>query len=165
MTKKNVKKITLKQFFESDDDLGIHCKTEAQANELLDAFNRMDKTWCSGDSYIENNNWKAYKENTYYYNNGAFGTKLVTPENCLYEFEEVDLTIPLDYFCTKEEKIILKNLDKKYKIIYKDKQGNIVIQKGYKFDKYDFELLNVFTNLFKSLEPDKMYEISKLIGD
>ena len=165
LTKKNVKKITLKQFFESDDRLGIHCKTEEQAKELLDAFNKMNKTWHSGDSYIEDNNWEIYRENTSSFHDGTFGANKRKPESCFSEFEEIDFTIPLEYLCNEEEKIILKNLDKEYQIIYRDKQGNIIIQKDCDFDKYNFELLNMFTDLFKSLELDKKYYISDLIKE
>lgn len=160
------KKITLKQFFESKDILAIHCSTEEQAKKLLDAFNKMGKKWANGDLYDKGFlNWDFCKQNTCYFNNGTWGsTSEVFKGNC-YKFEEVDLTIPLEYLCNKEEKTILKNLDKDYKIIYKDKQGNTVIQKDYNFDKYEFELLNMFTDLFKFLEPGKKYKISDLIKE
>lgn len=160
------KKITLKQFFESKDILAIHCRTEEQAKKLLDAFNKMGKKWASGNSYDKDaTNWNFAKENMCYFNTGTWGTTSDSLVHNLYNFEEVDLTIPLEYLCNKEEKIILKNLDKDYKIIYKDKQGNTVIQKDYNFDKYEFELLNMFTDLFKFLKPGKKYKISDLIKE
>lgn len=112
-------RITLKQFFESSDKLAIHCSTEEQAKELLDAFGKMHKKWGNGELYNKDDtNWKYFKENTYYFNVGTWGsTSEVLKEN-VYNFEEVDLTIPLEYLCSKEEKTILKNLDKEYQFIY-----------------------------------------------
>ena len=160
------KKITLKQFFESKDELAIHCSTEEQAEQLLDAFGKLGKKWRNGNPYSkEVTNWKFYKENTYYFNKGTWGsTSKVLKENG-YNFEEVDLTIPLECLCTKEEKIILKNLDKEYQIICRDMAGNILIQKDPYFDKHEFELLNMFTGLFESLTLDKKYKISELIKE
>lgn len=154
-------RITLKQFFESKDPLAIHCTTEEQAKELLDAFGKMHKKWKLGELYNKDNtNWEYCKEDTCYFNNGTCGTISGVLKEDGYNFEEVDLTIPLEYLCSKEEKIILKNLDKEYQFIYKDKQGNTVIQKD-----YDFEFLNMFTGLFKSLEPGKKYKIWDLIKE
>lgn len=160
-TPKIIKRITLKQFFESKDKLAIHCSTEEQARSLLDAFNRMHKTWNNGDSYDKDaTSWIFGKENMCYLNNGTWGIISEVLKGNVYNFEEVDLTIPLEYLCSKEEKTILKNLDKEYQFIYKDKQGNTVIQKD-----YDFEFLNMFTGLFKSLEPGKKYKIWDLIKE
>ena len=154
-------RITLKEFFESKDKLAIHCSTEEQARSLLDAFNRMHKTWNNGDSYDKDaTSWIFGKENMCYLNNGTWGIISEVLKGNVYNFEEVDLTIPLEYLCSKEEKTILKNLDKEYQFIYKDKQGNTVIQKD-----YDFEFLNMFTGLFKSLEPGKKYKIWDLIKE
>lgn len=154
-------RITLKEFFESKDKLAIHCSTEEQARSLLDAFNRMHKTWNNGDPYDKDaTSWIFGKENMCYFNNGTWSIISVVLEGNVYNFEEVDLTIPLEYLCSKEEKTILKNLDKEYQFIYKDKQGNTVIQKD-----YDFEFLNMFTGLFKSLEPGKKYKIWDLIKE
>lgn len=159
-------RITLKEFFESKDKLAIHCTTEEQAKELLDAFGKMHKKWRNGELYNKDDtNWKYSKENTCYFNVGTWGTTSEVLKENGYNFEEVDLTIPLEYLCSKEEKTILKNLDKEYQFIYKNKQGDIIIQKNYNFDKYDFELLNIFTGLFKFLEVGKKYRISELIKE
>lgn len=163
---KIIKRITLKQFFESKDTLAIHCTTEEKAKELLDAFGKMHKKWRSGELYNKDDtNWKYFKENTCYFNVGTWATTSEVLKGNVYNFEEVDLTIPLEYLCSKEEKTILKNLDKEYQFIYKNKKGDIIIQKNYNFDKYDFELLNIFTGLFKFLEVGKKYRISELIKE
>lgn len=87
------KKITLKEFFNSDKNLVIHCDTEEKANILLKAFDKLGKKWCAGAFYTEKTNWDEYKEKTCYSNEGTFcykdwflglGTKV-------YEFEDVEL--------------------------------------------------------------------------
>ena len=87
------KKITLKKFFESKEELCIHCDTKEKAIALLDTFSRIGKTWVSGNSYLGENKWDCYKSDTCYSNKGYFG-----PMKCyedmhyiIYEFEEVDL--------------------------------------------------------------------------
>ena len=45
------KKITLKEFWESKEELAIHCNVEEKAKALLCAFDKMGKEWCSGDLY------------------------------------------------------------------------------------------------------------------
>ena len=51
-------KITLKEFWESDRDLAIHCNTEEEAKKLLKAFDKLGKKWCEGDSYLDDNHYK-----------------------------------------------------------------------------------------------------------
>lgn len=85
--------ITLKEFFESDETLAIHCNTEERANVLLKYFDKMDKKWSGGDSYLENNNWEICKEETCYENDGTYCDKeFYLNKNCkVYEFEDVIL--------------------------------------------------------------------------
>ena len=87
------KKITLKEFFESDETLAIHCNTEERANILLKAFDKMGKTWTGGDSYLDKNLWGGYKEETCYENDGTYCGKEFYLDNGykVYEFEEVEL--------------------------------------------------------------------------
>lgn len=84
--------ITLKDFWESEERLAIHCDTEAKAKKLLCAFHRMGKKWKSGKSYIERNNWIRYEKETCYSNDNMYGSfDCYVKHNCkIYEFEEID---------------------------------------------------------------------------
>lgn len=86
-------KITLEEFFESDNNLAIHCDTEEKAVKLLTAFNKMGKRWRNNQSYLEENNWRRFKEKTCYENDGTYcdkGFYLGTIYD-VYEFEDVIL--------------------------------------------------------------------------
>ena len=84
-------KITLKEFWNSEYKIAIHCKTEEEANELLKAFDKLDKKWRSGDSYLEMNFWKEERENTCYDNNNRYCRISWYKTNYykIYEFEDV----------------------------------------------------------------------------
>lgn len=87
-------KITLSEFWESEDELAIHCKTEDEAKELLKAFDKAGKTWESGEKYTEDTKWKEYKDQTHYYNDGLFSSNMYIEDHdniTVYEFNEVDL--------------------------------------------------------------------------
>lgn len=84
-------KITLTEFWNSKEDLAIHCNTEEKAKQLLKAFDKMGKKWCDEDSYIGNNYWYDKKENTCYSNNNEYGSIDWYKEYDykVYEFEDV----------------------------------------------------------------------------
>ena len=88
-----MKKITLKEFWNSEYKIVIHCRTEEEANELLKAFDKLGKTWLSGKSYLEINCWDTYKENTCYDNMNKFAFIKYYKNHYykIYEFDEVDL--------------------------------------------------------------------------
>lgn len=88
-----MKKITLSEFFKNDEKLAIHCDTEEKANLLLKAFDKMGKRWRSNQSYLEENNWRGFKEETCYENDGTYCCKGFYPGTSyiVYEFEEVIL--------------------------------------------------------------------------
>ena len=90
---KLLKKITLKEFWESEKVLCIHCDTEEKANMLLEAFDKVGMKWCTNQSYLADNSWIDEKENTVYYNNGAYSSLWdAKKNNCIiYEFEDVYL--------------------------------------------------------------------------
>ena len=127
------KKITLKEFFESKEELCIHCDTEEKANTLLKAFHKMGKKWCGGKSYLKDNLWRAERENTVYYNKGTYGDTDYSKKHnyTIYEFEEVDL----------QDK---KNLEKLKKIEHTIVEDGLDIEglknirkKLYRFNDYD----------------------------
>lgn len=86
-------KITLRDFWNSKKKIAIHCDTEEKANKLLSAFDKLGERWCAGNSYINDNYWTCYKEETCYSNDGGCAKK----SECelmnykIYEFDEVDL--------------------------------------------------------------------------
>ena len=86
-------KITLSEFWNSEKELAIHCNTEEKAKKLLKAFDKLGKTWGTGDSYLEFNCWNDYKEETCYSNNRGYASI----DWCrasgykVYEFEDIDL--------------------------------------------------------------------------
>lgn len=89
-----MKKITLTDFLNSEGNLVIRCKTEEEANKLLNAFDKLGKTWCIGTSYLENNYWDNYKENTCYSNKGMYGRYNYFKNKhyyIIYKFNDVDL--------------------------------------------------------------------------
>lgn len=88
-----MKKITLKEFWNSEYKIVIHCKTEEKASELLKAFDKMGKSWGDGTSYLETNFWNTYRENTCYdnMNKFAFIKWYKSHYYKVYEFEDVDL--------------------------------------------------------------------------
>lgn len=92
-SKSTKKKITLTDFWNSKAELAIHCKTEEQADTLLQAFDRLGKKWSSGSSYLKDNNWGEYKEETCYTNSGSYSPYdyYRTYNYTIYEFDDVDL--------------------------------------------------------------------------
>lgn len=59
-------KITLRDFWKSENKLAIHCDTEEKANKLLKEFDKMGQKWANGDDYTKFNCWKTCEENTCY---------------------------------------------------------------------------------------------------
>lgn len=86
-------KITLEEFFESDNNLAIQCDTEEKAQKLCEAFDRLGKEWCNGTSYLENNHWRDYGKDACYTNSKMSCDKefLLNEHFGIYEFEDVIL--------------------------------------------------------------------------
>lgn len=171
------KKITLKEFWESKQELAIHCDTEEEAKKLLSAFDKMGKKWNSGNRYTEFNNWNNYGQKIVYYNDGTYGILRSIESNvCMtYEFENVDLTIPKEYQFSEDEKTILRILDKKWKWLARDKNGSLYVythrpirsNENYTFSEGSWECFNTFEHLFQSIQwtDDEPVEIAKVIGE
>ncbi len=66
-------KITLEEFWNSEEFLAIHCDTEEKAIKLLRTFDKMGKKWRSRNTYLEKICWKYEKENTCYDNINGYG--------------------------------------------------------------------------------------------
>lgn len=86
------KKITLKDFFESDKKLAIHCDIEEKAKKLCKAFDKMGKKWNSGNSYLETN-WSYFLDKTCYLNSRIICDTMFCKykKYKVYEFEEIEL--------------------------------------------------------------------------
>lgn len=167
------KKITLKEFCESKQELVIHCDTEEKAKTLLSAFDKMGKKWISGNRYTEFNNWDNYGQKTIYYNNETYGKG--NPFGIIYEFENVDLTIPKKYQFSKDEKTILRNLGEEWKWMARDKDGLLSVyahkplksSNGYFCTQGSYAFFDTFGHLFQSIQwtDDEPVEIAKVIGE
>lgn len=91
-------KITLSEFWanKGKKDMAIHCRTDNEADELLNAFDRVGQVWSSGDKYTELN---YGGEDVCYTNDNQFYNYICheeivaeTGEVKIYEFNEVDLS-------------------------------------------------------------------------
>lgn len=131
-----MKKITLSEFFKNDEKLAIHCDTEEKAN-LLKAFDKMGKRWRSNQSYLEENNWRGFKEETCYENDGTYCCKGFYPGTSyiVYEFEEVIL---------EDGNYMNENVKKVFEMLgVKPNEKFNVMSKG----KVDSEVLRIDTRL------------------
>ena len=87
------KKMTIKEFFKSGENLAIHCDTEEKAEKLLEAFDKTGHKWRTGYSYIDLTCWDMYKKNTCYSNGGRYGEIdwYKSKKYQILEFEEIEL--------------------------------------------------------------------------
>lgn len=85
-------KITLEEFWKSEEKIAIHCNTKEKAKKILNAFDKMYMRWWSGDSYSKFDLYHGYGGNTCYSNNHRFCSyeyyKNVGYK--IYEYEEID---------------------------------------------------------------------------
>lgn len=92
MTAKEItnKKITLKEFFESEKIIGIHCNTKWMAIKLVKEFEKLGKKYQVGSFWLSVNYGNAYIRETFYFNHGNAGDfNIVNPFDVIYEFEDV----------------------------------------------------------------------------
>lgn len=91
---KNIKnnKITIKEFWSSNENLAIHCDTEEKANKLLKEFNKFGERWFSGVNYLVMNHWHIYEENTCYDNMNSYTSidRYKANDYKIYEFEDIN---------------------------------------------------------------------------
>ena len=87
------KLITLTEFWNSEEELAIHCDTEEQAKKLLKAFDKMGKKWIDETSYLEYTEYGLYENETVYFNDRTYFKRGYCKHYKvpMYEFEEVDL--------------------------------------------------------------------------
>lgn len=102
-------KITLKDFFNSEKPLVIHCKTEEEAQKLCEAFDKMGKKWYDGESYLEDNRWGEYKEDICYSNfDMCFSIKYVR-DDIIYDFEDVILDDKMQAIILSDDELKIIN--------------------------------------------------------
>lgn len=103
--------ITLKDFFNSDKELAIHCDTKKKANTLLEAFDKLGKKWCNGDSYLEDNCWRNYGKDTCYTNYGMYSDKesFLDSDCKVYDFEDVILDDKMQSIILSDDELKIIN--------------------------------------------------------
>lgn len=53
----------------------MHCRTEEEASIFCKYLSSQGKTWCGGDSYVDNTRYDRYKGATAYaFNDGLYGS-------------------------------------------------------------------------------------------
>ena len=67
------------EFMNKDNKIVVHCKTEEEAIDFCKKMDEHGMKWCSGGSYLKNNEWNYYREETCYSNKGEY------TEKCWYE--------------------------------------------------------------------------------
>lgn len=70
---KNNKKFNWKRF-KKKNKIAVHCKTEEEANDFCKKMNEHGLKWALGASYLDENHWNTYKEDTCYIN-GMYSDK------------------------------------------------------------------------------------------
>ncbi len=63
----------LANYLHTPDNICFTVRTYQESLLLSQALNTLGERWCSGQSYIWENNWETYGENTYYDNHGHYG--------------------------------------------------------------------------------------------
>lgn len=83
VVEENTSRLDLTKF---TDDVGVQCKTEEEAKELLGALHNCGYKWSNGDNFIEHTMWEIYKEQTVYFYSKE--DKKVTYGNVRYDYEK-----------------------------------------------------------------------------
>lgn len=61
------------KFRDIENKIAVHCKTEEEANDFCRKMHNHGMKWCTGRSYLSDNNFK-YTRGTCYCNNGTCGS-------------------------------------------------------------------------------------------
>ena len=85
-------KIKFTEFWKSKNELAIHCKTQEEAKLFCKKADELRKTWSGGNSYLENDYWNNFREETCYSNKRQRGNKksFASSNYLVYEFEDID---------------------------------------------------------------------------
>ncbi len=167
-------KITLKEFFDSEEMLAIHCNTEEKANKLLKEFDKLGKVWRNGDKYIETNKYITYNNSTCYTNEGSFCSfdYYLNRNYKIYEFDDIIFEeqpknlIPL---IAKELGVEIgeefKVYDKPYTFKFTDDELVSIEDDGstYKANATFFALISGREDIIKLPKKPKLTEAEKVI--
>lgn len=197
-------KITIKEFLNDKRNVGIHCKTLNEVKKVVSAITKTGRQFIDEDlwyiairahnydiviynSFCKNGlaKWDASIAHTakkvYEFNDIDFAAKALSDEQQLVLLEkqiaELKIKIatkPIVKKLTSIEKTILKNLDKRFNYIARDKSGALYIYETEptKLEDYWSEAsysaisLQPFNHLFKliNFDNEKACEIKRLIG-
>lgn len=109
--------------------IAVHCKTEEEAKDFCRQMHKHGMKWINGNSYLECTCWNINEKEILYTGYGTYDS---------YDwFKKLNYTILewSDYFTEKEQKLlipkkcrrVLKQLNKEYKWIVKDMNGEVYI--------------------------------------
>ena len=86
-------KITLTDFWSNKKLMAIHCNTKEKAKKLLEAFDKLGKKWCDGDSYLDDDCYDMHMQDICYDSDGECSEYSWYKEHDyeIYEFKDVDL--------------------------------------------------------------------------
>lgn len=161
-------KITLQEFFKSKEELAIHCDTLKKAKVLLNAFDSYGKKWANNKKYTEENHYD-YEDKTCYGNDGYFAdvdyynneVDYYNNENVkTYKFEDVILPEKPKWTFTEDEKVILRNIEERFKWIARDEYNTRLYcftdkpykKKDFWFSGTEFEEAYLFSHLFQTIK-------------
>lgn len=84
--------MTLKEFFESKEKLCVNFKTQEQCGIFSREADKLGYRWSSHDSYLEENYWNDYEEETCYSNKCEYGYKAFYKKDGykILNFEDID---------------------------------------------------------------------------
>ncbi len=117
-------------FKDKSNKIAVHCKTEEEAKDFCRQMHEHGMEWLSGNSYLEYTNFDVYKEETCYGGRGKYYNRK------WYENRKYKILEYADYFTKEKQKSIiipkkcrriLKQLNKDYKWIAKDKNDKVYI--------------------------------------
>lgn len=131
-------KLTLKEFFESNQLLAINLKTKEQSIIFSKEADKLGKKWGSGKSYLEFNFWDEYQEETCYDNENEYQkfSYYHEVEKCkILKFEDIEWE-------ELKEELKMNNFTKK-----DIKNGAVVeLRNGQRYLKVDNTLLSLEMN-------------------
>lgn len=59
-------------FCNKKNHIAVRCKTKKEADDFLKAMDAHGLKWCDGQSYLKVSEWRGYKEDTAYSNQGEY---------------------------------------------------------------------------------------------
>ena len=119
--------ITLKEFFDSEQTLAIHCPTKEDAEQLVSYFAMLGKTWRSGEFYTDIH--YDYGSEQCYFNKGTYGRRKFYLGDAakIYEFADVDLSAMA---ASQESMKVLTRMDYAWTdAVFDNKTGRLSVRK------------------------------------